>query len=40
MLDKFNGKFKVVQISDINDKYLMEALGRTTLNAQCQNYLF
>lgn len=40
MLDKFNGKFKVVQIFDNKDKYLIKTLGRTTLNAQCQNYLY
>ena len=40
MIDKFSGKFKVTQISDISDKYLLETNGRLTLNAKCQNKLF
>ena len=40
MIDKFSGKFKVTEISDISEKYLLETNGRLTLNAKCQNKLF
>ncbi len=40
MIDKFSGRFRVTEISDISNKYLIKPNGRLTLNAKCQNKLF